>query len=152
MAFAVRATLRAIESYIKASGYFQLAQVGEYKMPPSIGTKLAAAAWMARAGVVGTTLTTTIELHTVNLRIYRDALAEPSENGEFQVSEAVSEVLSDLLGEYDLGATIRNIDAAGQYGQSVGVEWGYADISGHLYRIADITLPLIVDDSATFAA
>jgi hypothetical protein len=63
-----------------------------------------------------------------------------------------SDIQSDLIGDYDLGETIRNIDIAGIYGAGMGATWGYVDLGGKMYRIVDISLPLIVDDSATMAA
>ncbi len=79
-------------------------------------------------------------------------LNEPEDQIEYQLAEALSEISSDLIGEYDLGATIRNIDVGGIYGQSLTSEWGYLDVGGVMFRVVDITVPLIVDDSATAAA
>ena len=148
--FDVRDTLIRVETYLAGSGHFQQAQIGERKQPSP--AQLSADVWMTRASVVGTTLTTTIELHVLNIRIYRDAMAEPPADIETDLGAAASNVISDLLGEFDLGATIRNIDAAGQYGTPVSVEWGHVDIGGRMHRVADITLPLIVDAAHTFAA
>jgi len=151
LAFEITATLRAVESYLLASGYFgSQAQIGEPKSPPGEG--LTATVFMDRAGVAELTLGgKTIEQHVVTLRIYLNMLAEPQEDVELTLAKVVQEVISDLLGDYDLGATIRNVDAAGQYGTSVGTAWGYVDVGGVMFRIADVTLPLVVDDSATCA-
>lgn len=152
MAFKVKDTLQAVESYLLACGYFgSNVSVGEPKQPVS-GSGLSAALFMSSAAVVELTLATTIELHIPTIRIYRDMLAEPIESIEFELSEVVGKIGSDLLGEYDLGTTVRNIDAGGQYGTAINTAWGYVDLGGKMYRIADIALPLIVDDSATFAA
>ena len=64
----------------------------------------------------------------------------------------VSEITSNLIGEFDLGATIRNIDVAGQYGQAVTAQWGYVALNQTMYRTVDITIPLVVDGSAEQAA
>ena len=65
---------------------------------------------------------------------------------------AVSQVTSNLVGEFDLGATMRNIDIAGQYGQSLSATWGYITIGNTVFRTVDLTVPLVVDESATQAA
>lgn len=151
MAFDVKSTLRSVESYLQASGYHAAGvQIGEPKQPPQTG--FSAAVFMSHVGVATLTLTTTIELHVATVRVYRDMLAEPQENVELDMAVIVSKVMSDLAGEYDLGATIRNVDIGGQYGTPLSARWGYLDVSGVMYRIADITLPLIVDDSATLVA
>lgn len=152
MAFKVKSTLEAIQSYAMASGYFgSSVTVGEPKQPVA-ETSLSAAIFMSSVAVASLTLTKTIELHVTTIRIYRDMLAEPTANIEFELAEAVGDISSDLLGDYDLGETIRNIDVGGQYGSAMNTTWGYVDLSGKMYRIADISLPLIVDDSATLAA
>tara|TARA_Y100000310_G_scaffold317160_1_gene369703 strand:- start:2194 stop:2646 length:453 start_codon:yes stop_codon:yes gene_type:complete len=150
MAFAIKATLQAVQSYLMASGYFSEVSVGEPKQP--VEGELTAALFMSSATVAELTLATTIELHVATIRVYGDMLREPTEEIEFGLAEVVQDVGSDLLGEYDLGATIRNVDAGGQYGTPMSTNWGHVEVSGKMYRIADITLPLIVDDSATFAA
>ena len=152
MAFNISATLDQVVSYLKADGRFPNAQVGEFKQPPSTVERLAAAVWMDRAEVVlvfadgGTR-----EKHVVTLRVYKDMLEEPEVDVEKGVAVAISEISSDLLGDYDLGGTIMSIDAAGAHGTSYGAAWGYVEVSGRMYRIADITLPLIVDDSSTLS-
>lgn len=150
MPFAVQTTLQNIESYLAASGYFQSTQVGEPKKPPE--AEFSASVFMSRVSVVELTLNSTIEVHVPTVRIYRQMFAEPEENIEFDLGRIISQVSSDLLGEYDLGATIRNVDAGGQHGTPLSAQWGYLDVGGTMFRIVDMTVPLIVDDSATLAA
>lgn len=152
MAFNIKATLDAVASFIAKSGYCRGGVlVGEPKAPPAQNGDFAAALFMSRVGVAELTLQTTIEIHVVTLRIYRNMVAEPKDQIETGLADVVSRLTADLLGDADLGATVRNIDAGGQYGTALGCEWGYVDVSGTIYRVADITLPLIVDDSATTA-
>ncbi len=149
MAFDISTTLETIESYLSASGHVGAAQVGEPKHAPS--EALFAAIYMTGVSVVSTTLNKTIEVHTITIRLYADGLADPASVSELALAQAVSQITGDLLGEFDLGATIRNVDVAGQYGGNVSTQWGYVDVAKEIFRVADITLPLIVDDSATFA-
>ena len=149
MAFDVKATLQAIESYLSASGYFTYVGVGERKAPPS-GDGLSVDLWMKSAAVVRLYANGgTGESHVVLVRVYRDLFGLPTEETEFVLAKAVQQILSDLLGEYDLGTTVREIDAGGINGQPVRTDWGHVDIGGKLFRVADITIPLSVDDSAT---
>lgn len=153
MPFNVKSTLDSILSYLKASGHFLAgAQVGEPKAPPTTGQGLFAAVYMTSAKVGELTLATTIELHLVAVRIYRNMLTEPTANIETDLAIVVADISNDLLGDYDLGATVRGIDAGGQYGTVMGATWGHLDVSGTAFRVVDLELPLIVDDSATFSA
>ena len=62
-------------------------------------------------------------------------------------ASAQADFEQDVLGEYDLGATIRNVSPT-----ALDVDWGYIDMSGTEFRIIDIPLTLVVDDSAALAA
>ena len=155
MAFNIKSTLDAVASHIARSGYVSDAMIGEPTSPPDAVDKLVAAVMMNGANIAELTLTNTIEVHPILVRFYRRAaFTEGDDAGdvESQVAVAVSEIASNLIGEYDLGATIRNIDVAGQYGGGMSATWGYINISGTIYRTVDLTVPLVVDDSATQAA
>tara|TARA_R110002020_G_scaffold142846_2_gene315059 strand:- start:435 stop:902 length:468 start_codon:yes stop_codon:yes gene_type:complete len=155
MAFNIKATLEAIASHVSRSGYVNDTMIGEPTSPPEAVDKMMAAVMMNGATIAELTLTNTVEVHTVTVRFYRRAaFGEGDDAGEVEteVALAVSEIASNLIGEYDLGATIRNIDVAGQYGGGMSATWGYINISGTIYRTVDLTVPLVVDDSATQAA
>lgn len=152
MPFAIRNSLRAIESHLLAGGYLTAGvQIGEPKAPPT--APLVAAIIMGDVAVVAVTAGGgTIERHTILVRIYENMLAEPEEAIELDMANVVSRVMASLIGEYDLGATIRNIDVGGQHGDALRATWGYLDVGGRMFRIADIHVGLIVDDSVMAAA
>ena len=151
MAFDASNTLDAVAGHLLASGYLRDFMIGEPKSPPS-GDQLTASVFLNSISVAEVTLGTTIESHVLMLRIFRNMLAEPTETMEKEFAKAVSSILSDIIGEFDLGGSVRSIDVAGIYGPSIAVSYGYLDLGGTMFRIADITLPLIVDDSATTTA
>lgn len=151
MPFLVKDTLTQIHTYLAKSGYFSAVMVGEPKAPPG-GDGLTAAIFMNSTAVAQLTLSTTIESHVLTIRIYRNMLKEPVEGIEFELAEAVSEVSNDLLGDIDLGARVRAIDVGGIHAAPYRTNWGYVEVSGTMYRVADIVFGLIVDDSATLVA
>ena len=155
MAFNIKATLDAISSHIARTGYVNDVRIGEPVSPPDAIEKMHAAIYMANAGVVSLTLSTTIEVHGVVVRLYRRAAFGQGDDAgqvEAEMALAVSQVTSNLVGEFDLGSTMRNIDIAGQYGQSLSATWGYITIGNTVFRTVDLTVPLVVDESATQAA
>jgi hypothetical protein len=155
MAFNIKATLDAISSHIARTGYVNDVRIGEPVAPPDAVDKMHAAIYMTSAGVVSLTLSTTIEVHSVVVRLYRRAAFGQGDDAgqvETEMALAVSQVTSNLVGEFDLGATMRNIDIAGQYGQSLSATWGYITIGNTVFRTVDLTVPLVVDESATQAA
>jgi len=151
MAFDASNTLDAVAGHLLASGYLRDVMIGEPKSPPS-GDQLTASVFLNSISVAEVTLGTTIESHVLTLRIFRNMLAEPTETMEKEFAKAISSILSDIIGEFDLGGSVRSIDVAGIYGSGISVNYGYLDLGGTMFRIADITLPLIVDDSATTTA
>jgi hypothetical protein len=156
-AFDIQATLKALQSYMAASGHVKDVVIGEPKSPPRDDTVFAAV-WMDRVRVAELTLLSTIEVHSVTVRIYRklalgdnQATQAAPEESETDMAQSVQVILEAFMTDADLGASIRNIDLAGEYGEGVLVDFGHVNLSGIMYRVADITLPCIVDGSASQA-
>tara|TARA_R110000751_G_scaffold260263_2_gene359590 strand:- start:212 stop:685 length:474 start_codon:yes stop_codon:yes gene_type:complete len=151
MAFDIGNTLHAIETYILKLGLFQAVIIGEPKSPPGQG--FYAAIWMQSVAISmiyagGDTR----ESHVVTLRVYRDMLAENSEpalNLESEMASLLSKLMESLLGDTDLESTVMSIDAAGMDGSPMSAAFGYVDIGGTMYRIVDISIPMIVNGSST---
>ena len=155
MAFNIKNTHSAIASHVARTGYVNDVRIGEPVSPPDAIDKMHAAIMMQNVSVVELTLSNTVELHMVQLRLYRRAaFGEGDDAGdvEQEMAIAVSQVTSNLIGEFDLGGTLRNIDIAGQFGAGLTATWGYITIGSTVFRTVDISVPLIVDDSATQAA
>ena len=155
MAFNIKNSLDAIASHISRTGYVNDVRIGEPTSPPDAVDKMHAAIYMTSASVAELTLSTTIELHVVTVRLYRRAAFGQGDDAgqvESEMALALSQISSNLIGEFDLGGTLRAIDSGGQYGTGYSATWGYVQLSSTVYRIIDITIPLIVDDSATTTA
>ena len=148
--FDVLGSLNVVETAVAKSGYFTAGtQVGEPKGPRD-GPGLSAAIFMTSAAIAATTLQHPIESHVVTVRLYQDMLAEPTADIELELSQALGQLIDDLMSDIDFGGEIRNIDAGGQY-NTMSANWGYVDLGGTMYSIADLNVPLTVDDtSATF--
>ena len=145
-------TLQVISGYLDGAGSVASCKIGEYTSAPAVtAEEFVAAVWMVSTTVQLVYLDGgTKEIHVVNARIYGPAFeGEGSEAREIAMAQVVQKVFADLLADADLGASIRNVDVGGEGGTAIGTEWGHADIDSVMYRIVDLTIPLIVDDSAT---
>ena len=151
MPFNITNTLNALNSHLRATGIVKHSQIGEYKSVPNT-QELFAALWMTSSRVAMTTLADTIEVHGVTVRLYWGAFEQPIEDIEFKVAQAVSDIVNEWASDYTLGGTVRNIDIGGELGTPLSMTWGYADVSGLIYRIVDMEISLIVDGSSTLAA
>jgi hypothetical protein len=150
MVYAIKDTLKVIESKVKATGQLKHTQVGEPKGPPA--NLPAGAIYMDSVRIYRLTVDGgTGEVHTVNLRVYADMLGEPAEWNEYGLAEVAENLINKLLTDADLTGKVMTIDAAGMAGEAVGLRFGYVDVSGKMHRIVDITLPILVNDSIVVA-
>jgi len=153
MAFNISATLDVVLSHVAASGHVSSYSLGEPVGPPE-GIKLHGAVYMRGTRVLLVYLDgDTRESHIVVVRLYRPVLREPTHMSETELALAAAELMEDLVEDFSLGATVREIDVAGgKSGESIASDWGHVDIASVMYRVVDITVPIIVDGSATAAA
>ncbi len=150
-AFSILGTLTAVKDYLLSSGLFLGgAQIGEPKAPQAAG--FAASVFNGAWHVAQLTLNNTIEEHVVIVRIYRNMLADPEADIETDVANRMDLLKAFVAGHYQLdNAGIRAVDVGGMYGTALRGQFGYADIAGTMHRFAEMSLPVIVDDSAELA-
>ena len=151
MAFDIKNTLHAVETYVQNLGLFSTVQIGEPKQ--AVGQGLHAAIYMQSVSVIMIYVGgETRESHIVQLRVYKDMLAEntdPQNNLESELASVVSKLMENLLGDTDLESSIMSIDAGGMDGGAMTATYGYLSLGGVMYRVVDINIPLIVNGSAT---
>jgi|TARA_R110000824_G_scaffold77713_1_gene196436 hypothetical protein len=151
MAFEIKNTLLAVETYIRNLGLFSTVQIGEPKQ--ALGQGFHAAIFMQSVSISMVYLGgDTRENHVAQLRIYKDMLAEytdPQNSLETELASVVSKLMSNLLSDTDLESSIMSIDAGGMDGTSMTATYGYIEVGGQMYRIVDIGIPFIVNGSAT---
>ena len=146
MAVLTEGVIKKLQSHLKSSGYTGVVTIGEPQKPPD--------GWHASISLVSsepnpgeeTTLTGTVEIRTITISIRRAVLAETPEHIEIRLDEILGKLHAELMGNYTLDGSIRNI---------MRLSWVclYEQIptGGAEYRVARMTVPCIVDDSATLA-
>lgn len=147
MALNVTGILNALVSHAQASGLFERVNTHEPKNAPGHG--LTAAVWAdrveparANSGLQATTARVVFQI-----RLFADMLQEPQDAIDPNVLTALDELLAAYSGDFDLGGMVRNVDLLGQAGTPLFAQAGYINVSGHLYRVMTISLPLIVNDA-----
>jgi len=140
------AIVAAVASHALASGYFD--RVGRHEPKNAPGNGLSAAIWVDRiAPLPGSSgLAVTAGLLVVQLRIYQNMLYEPQDSIDPNLAAAVDGLMTAYSGDFDLGATVRNIDLLGQYGEGLTAQAGYIEQDGKLYRVMTLSIPIIVND------
>lgn len=141
-----RAPLNTIKTIIDAVSGVDTIAIGEPKAAPS--GKVHVGLFLRRATPEGTTLNGSIDSRTIVARCYMNMVHEPQEEIEFILDEVTSQIIDDLMGDFELSGTgIRNIDPMGFV-----VEYGYQQVGAVLFRIADVNIRLEIDDNADFIA
>ena len=149
--FSILATMQTIQGHLMSGGRFVSVELGQ---PSAVapGQRITAAIWIERIQVGIVYGGVVDKIFEVTIRLYTNMTAEPQEQGELDLALTVQEIGSDLLGDFDLGASVRNIDAAGIYGTSMSARWGYTSVANVMFRSVDITVPIIVNDSIALTA
>ena len=144
----LKSALQKTQDFLAASGLFPGGtQIGE---PTSAPNDVAAAVFMGDGAVIdGRYGTTSIQRRDITVRAYVKAFGQPSGDIEFKLSAIQATLFEAIQEGLDLGVTgIYTVDPtnlAYRTGyQSIGPESGKT-----VYRILDITVPLMVDETAT---
>lgn len=150
MAFDITSTLEVVRSHVATTGGLASVEIEEPKQPYG-DNRFHASVFMRSAEVVITTLDSTVEVHSVIVRLYRDALAEPKNQIETGMAFLVSTIGDNILGDFSLGGNIRNVDIGGDFGQPFRADWGRVEIGQTTYRVADLLLGCVVNGGTTMA-
>lgn len=70
----------------------------------------------------------------------------PRDDAEPYLIKALDAVMTNLNADFTLGGAVRMVDIGGAYGEELSAIAGYVKIDEQLYRVMEITLPLIVND------
>lgn len=95
----------------------------------------AASGLAATAGVV-----------TFTVRVYVPMLSEPQDQVEKALLDSADALFTAFSADFELDASVRNVDLLGESGQALTAVTGYTSIDNTLFRIVDVTVPLIVND------
>lgn len=143
-----RAVIEAVRSHALASGLFDRAPGHEPKSKP--GTGLTCAVWVqrgptpvaARSGLAATSVRLIL-----NVRVYTSMLADPQDEIDPRVVEAVDTLMATYNGDYTLGGLVAEVDVLGAHGIQLDAVAGYLQQDGAIYRVMTITLPVIINNA-----
>lgn len=145
MAVDATGILDSIQSHALASGLFEQVNGHEPKNAP--GNGLTAAVWVQTIAPVSSSgLALTSARFVFTLRIYSGFLQEPQDAIDPSIITAADVLMTAYSGDFQLGGDVRNIDLLGQTGTPLSAQAGYLNQDGKLFRVVDITLPVIVND------
>ena len=150
MSLQAAAVFNALESHVAATGLFRKVGTSEPKSaPPDSG--LTAAIWLDRilpdGSGSGLSRTTAVTIYMI--RIYNNMLEEPTDGIDPAILAATDTVFSALHSDFELGGVAKVVDVFGMSGTGLQAQAGYLSQDNRLYRVIDITVPVIINDAWT---
>lgn len=140
----------AVVSHALASGLFEQVNAHEPKNPP--GNGLSCAVWGDRIGGIRSSGLASLSGRLVfTVRIFKGMTSEPADDIDKTVLGAVDSLFTAYCGDFTLGGLVREVDLIGAEGAGLDAVLGYISVDEIEYRVATITLPLIVNDLWTEA-
>jgi hypothetical protein len=134
-------------SHASAAGVFDAVQTHEPKSAP--GTGLTYAVFVSEIGpAIGASGldSTTLRVELTG-RIYKPFLSQPEDLIDPNVTDALDLLLAAYSGDFTLADHVRKVDLLGEHGTPLSMKAGYQTIDRTVYRVFDITIPLIVNDA-----
>lgn len=142
-----RALLDGLVSNALQLGIFDKVNTHEPKAAPGHG--LTAAIWSdgIRPVPQASGLNQTSAVSVFSFRIYQNMTMEPQDLIDTYIVEAVDTLFAQLTGDFTLNGEARNIDLLGETGNGLGAQAGYINQDGRIFRVMDITIPIIINDA-----
>jgi hypothetical protein len=136
----------AIVSHSLSLGLFERVNFSEPKNSP--GNGLTAAVWLQSVNpvAVASGLAVTSARVEFTQRLYSNMLQEPQDEIDPAMLSAVDVLMGVYSADFTLGGTVRNVDLLGAHGPGLSALAGYLSVDNKMFRVVDVTLPLIVND------
>jgi hypothetical protein len=143
---AVATLFDKVQSHAMSLGVFESVNNHEPKSAPGNGVR--AALWVQDIRPMGRAsgLSATSGVVTLNVRVYSSFLQQPLDDIDPGILTAVTTLLNAYTGDFDLGASVRNVDLLGIYGAAMSAQAGYLTQDSKVYRIMTVTLPIVIND------
>jgi len=138
----------AIQSDALKLGLFESVRSHEAINPP--GNGLTVDIWTVSLGPSRSSgLAQASVILTLMVRVRCPLDQEPRDAIDPNLTDAVNTLIGQWSGDFSLGSNARAIDILGQESRGVAAAWGHVNAGGKLFRVADITVPIIVNDAWT---
>jgi hypothetical protein len=140
--------LTALMDHAQTLGRFDRVNGHEPKNAPGSGLSLAFFLVGIRPAPSG--LAATSVWVTWGARVYVPFLREPQDGIDPALLAAVTDLMTEYSTDFTLGGLLREIDLLGASGgDPLSARAGYIEQDKTMYRVADVTIPMLVNDAFT---
>jgi hypothetical protein len=91
-------------------------------------------------------LNTTSARLELTVQIFTSTIQSPVDTMDMELLNAVDLLIASFCNDFTLDGELRMVDILGSEGDPLGVSFGYVDQDDNTYRVAVITLPLLIND------
>ena len=145
MALNSAAILNKLISHVKRVGVLKSVLSHEPKNAPPFGSASVFLREM-RAIQAGSGLNKTNALVVWNIRLYQNMLKDPQDSIDTGLLDTMDLLLTSFNSDFTLEGAVKAVDILGMSGVGLGAEAGYVEIDRKMYRIIDITLPVLINN------
>lgn len=146
MALDIDGILAEVISHAQSLGVFDEVNGHEPKSAPGRG--VTAAVWVQdldpAPGMSGLA-STSIRLGLM-VRLYTGMISEAPDAIDPNLIAALDALCAAYNGDFTLGGAVEQVDVFGAYGDPMRGRAGYLNQDGRMFRVMDLTVPLIVSD------
>jgi len=133
-----------LRSHAMSLGHFDAVSGHEPKSVP--GTGLTAALWVQRIRPgVTSGLSNTSALVVFTLRGYAPMVQEPQDEIDPRLVTAIDALITAYSGDLTLDGEVMAVDLMGWSGTPLEAQAGYVTIGTTMFRVLDLTIPLLID-------
>lgn len=79
-------------------------------------------------------------------RVYLNFLAKPEDKIDRKLVTLTSLILGAFSGDFTLGQVVMEVDLLGAYGEALSAKAGYISHDDRMFRVMEISVPLIIDE------
>jgi hypothetical protein len=137
-----RTLIDKLRSHAMSLGVFE--NVGSHEPKSVPGTGITGALWpQTIQPSIHSGLNSTAALVVLTLRAYTNFIAEPQDEIDPNLIDAIDSLYATYTGNFTLDGIVMAIDLMGIEGTPLKVDAGYVQINQTMYRIMDMTIPVI---------
>lgn len=146
MALGTRDILDKLTSHALGLGVFE--SVNTFKVDEPAGTGITCGIWvdditpLKSSGLASTSVRLLFKV-----RLFSSTEAAPESYLEEAMTDATDVLLTAYSGDFDLGATVRAVDLLGAEGVPLSANAHFMNLSGVVFRVMDIAIPVLVNDA-----
>jgi hypothetical protein len=136
-----------IRSQALATGRFASVNGHEPKSAPQVGSAITYAFWVDSIEPVESSGLASVSARlTIMGRVYASMFTEPADTIDPAIVDAASALIALYCTDLDLNGRGRSVDVFGMEGTKVSAKAGYLEQDKKVFRVMDITLPIIIND------